>query len=94
MFWTFLQDWGTSRIERIFMDGEKRTHLVEKDLGWPNALSTNSQRLYWTDAKLKRIESCNYEGNHRKIILQNLEHPYGNLVTKILIIKNVVKLKC
>lgn len=64
------------------MDGEKRTRIVEKDLGWPNALSTNSQRLYWTDAKLKRIESCNYEGNHRKIILQNLDHPYGNFIRR------------
>lgn len=63
------------------MDGEKRTRIVEKDLGWPNALSTNTDRIYWTDAKLKRIESCNYDGNHRKIVLQNLEHPYGLAVT-------------
>lgn len=77
----FFSDWGTSRIERTFMDGDKRTRIVEKDLGWPNALSINAERVYWTDAKLKKIESCNYEGNHRKIILQNLEHPYGLAVT-------------
>lgn len=77
----FFSDWGTSRIERTFMDGEKRTRIVEKDLGWPNALSTFAERIFWTDAKLKRIESCNFSGNHRKIILQNLEHPYGLAVT-------------
>lgn len=77
----FFSDWGTSRIERAFMDGDKRMKIVEKDLGWPNALSTHAGYVYWTDAKLKRIDSCNYEGNHRKIILQNLEHPYGLAVT-------------
>lgn len=78
LFWT---DWGTSRIEKAFMDGEKRTRIVEKDLGWPNALSIHAERIYWTDAKLKKIESCSYEGNHRKTILQNLAHPYGLAVT-------------
>ncbi|XP_031629327.1 low-density lipoprotein receptor-related protein 4 isoform X2 [Contarinia nasturtii] len=77
----FFSDWGKQRIERVFMDGEQRIRIVEKDLGWPNALSTYAKRLFWTDASRKLIESCNYEGNHRKIILQNLEHPYGLAVT-------------
>lgn len=77
----FFSDWGTQRIERTFMDGEKRTRIVEKDLGWPNSLSVFNGRIFWTDAKLKKIESCDFVGNHRKIILQNLEHPYGLAVT-------------
>lgn len=78
----FFSDWGTQRIERIGMDGDKRDRIVENDLGWPNALSTYDERIFWTDAKLKRIESCDYDGNYRKIILENLEHPYGLAVTK------------
>lgn len=78
----FFSDWGKQRIERVYMDGEKRIRIIEKDLGWPNALSTFNLRVFWTDAKLQRIESCDYEGNERKIILQNLEHPYGLAVTK------------
>lgn len=77
----FFSDWGTSRIERTYLDGDNRERIVETNLGWPNALSAYDKRVYWTDAKLKRIESCSYEGNHRKIITQNLEHPYGLAVT-------------
>lgn len=65
------------------MDGEHRVKIIEKDLGWPNCITTekHANRIYWSDAKLKRIESSNYDGNHRKIIISNLEHPYGIAVT-------------
>lgn len=78
LFWS---DWSLSKIEKSFMDGESRGKIIEKDLGWPNGLTTYADQLYWTDAKLKRIETCNYDGNHRKVILKDLEHPYGIAIT-------------
>lgn len=79
LFWT---DWLKSRIERAHMDGEKRTKIVDRDLGWPNGLAVFAERVYWTDAKLKRIESCNYDGQNRRIIIKDLEHPYGLAITE------------
>lgn len=74
LFWT---DWMKSKIERAHMDGDKRTKIVYNDLGWPNSLAIFGEKIYWTDAKLKRIESCNYDGLQRRIIIKDLEHPYG-----------------
>lgn len=82
MFWT---DWGANpKIERAFMDGERRTQIVTSSLGWPNGLSLDphEMRIYWADAQTKHIESCDYEGNFRKVIASGLPHPYGVGVTR------------
>lgn len=76
----FFSDWGVNpRIERADMDGDKRSRIVTTDLEWPNCLSVDQieKRLYWTDAKMKHIMSSDFEGNFRKTIAKNLEHPYG-----------------
>lgn len=77
LFWT---DWGSSpRIERADMDGEKRSRIVTTDVIWPNGLAVDNQkkRIFWTDAKRNHIMSSDFEGNFRKVIAKNLEHPYG-----------------
>lgn len=65
------------------MDGEQRIKIVTAHLGWPNGicLDVEQKRVYWTDAQLKHIESCDYDGNNRKIIISELQHPYGIAVT-------------
>lgn len=42
------------RIDRADMDGEKRSRIVDNNLGWPNGLSVDKlmKNLYWTDAKV------------------------------------------
>lgn len=77
MFWT---DWGRSaRIERADMDGSLRRALVTTELGWPNGLTVDRWRgrVYWVDAQTKRMESVDYEGNGRKVVLRDLAYPYG-----------------
>lgn len=77
IFWT---DWGQNpKIERAEMDGSHRTVLVTSNLKWPNGLSVDSyqKRIYWTDAKLKYIQSCDFDGNSRKDEISDLKHPYG-----------------
>ncbi|XP_063705428.1 low-density lipoprotein receptor-related protein 4 [Culicoides brevitarsis] len=76
----FFADWGANpRIERADMDGENRQKIVTADLQWPNCLSVDriEKRLYWTDAKMNHIMSCDFEGDKRRTIVKNLEHPYG-----------------
>ena len=57
MYWT---DWGTSpKIERANLDGGHRRIIVKGDLKWPNGLVIDeaSQRLFWADASLGKIET-------------------------------------
>jgi low density lipoprotein-related protein 2 len=80
MFWT---DWGKwPRIERANMDGTNRTAIVTTKLFWPNGLTIDliKERLYFADAHLDYIESCDYFGQKRVQILANdllMHHPHG-----------------
>ncbi|KIH50354.1 Low-density lipoprotein receptor repeat class B [Ancylostoma duodenale] len=81
IFWT---DWGKeARIERAGMDGQHRTVIVKGDrVKWPNGLALDyiDKRVYWADAKVKSIFSCDYWGRDVKIILhshQYLRHPFS-----------------
>lgn len=49
---------------------------------WPNGLTIDraESRLYWNDAKLGNIESSDFTGKDRKLIISNLPHPYGLIV--------------
>jgi len=47
--------------------------------GFPNGLSIDyaSERLYWADAKLDKIETSTLEGNFRVTLVRNVPHPFG-----------------
>lgn len=80
MFWT---DWGSvPKIERAGMDGSHRQTIVSYDIKWPNGLTLDlvKRRVYWVDAKLNIISSCDYNGRGRRIILsspESLRHPFS-----------------
>ncbi|XP_060808207.1 low-density lipoprotein receptor isoform X8 [Amyelois transitella] len=80
MYWT---DWGqTPKIERAGMDGSHRQTIVAYDVKWPNGLTLDlvRKRVYWVDAKMNTISSCNYDGSSRRVILYStdvLRHPFS-----------------
>lgn len=80
MFWT---DWGRyPRIERANLDGTNRRAIVTSKIFWPNGLTIDliRERLYYADAHLDFIESCDYDGRNRKQIMANnlaLHHPHS-----------------
>lgn len=80
MYWT---DWGQiPKIERAGMDGSHRQTIVSYDVKWPNGLTLDlvRKRVYWVDAKLNTISSCNYDGTARRVILYStdvLRHPFS-----------------
>lgn len=81
IFWT---DWGhNARIERAGMDGNDRMILVSgEQIKWPNGLALDilDQRVYWADAKVKLIMSCDYWGNNVRLVLrshEHLKHPFS-----------------
>lgn len=80
MYWT---DWGDEpKIERAGMDGTHRQAIVTQDVKWPNGLTLDlvKERVYWADAKLNMISSCNYDGSGRNVVLfsiDTLRHPFS-----------------
>lgn len=55
------------------MDGSNRTTIVSDKLYWPNALGVDvyKQRLYFMDARLDYIDSCDYDGGRRLRLINN-----------------------
>ena len=80
IYWT---DWGqAAKIERMSMDGDFSTRAILHNLtgSWPNGLSIDFTlfRIYWTDAKLKVIESSRLDGSDRRQILYlPAQHPFS-----------------
>ena len=79
MYWT---DWGSNpKIEKAAMDGSSRQSIVTGNLSWPNGLTIDqgSNLLYWTDAKLDKIEVSDLNGGNRRVILSSAAdvHPFG-----------------
>ncbi|CAJ0932226.1 unnamed protein product, partial [Mesorhabditis belari] len=81
IFWT---DWGQeAKIERAGMDGKNRTVIMQgEQVKWPNGLALDllEKRVYWADAKVKSILSCDYYGNNIKTVLHShsyLRHPFS-----------------
>lgn len=59
MYWT---DWGTiPKIQRANLDGSNQRTIVRGQLKWPNGLVIDaaSQKLFWADAGLDKIETSN-----------------------------------
>lgn len=80
MYWS---DWGeVAKIEKAGMDGQGRTEIINTDLIWPNGLAIDysTQRLYWADANLDKIEYSNVDGSGRTLLetgATGLLHPYA-----------------
>ncbi len=80
LYWT---DWGdVPMIGKAGLDGSNPTKLVHTDLGWVNGLTLDFQarRVYWVDSKLDRVEYVGFDGDGRRILIQNslkVQHPFG-----------------
>ncbi len=64
------------------MDGTNRTAIITDKIFWPNGLAIDliKERLYFADSHLDYIESCDYWGQKRTLILGNdltLHHPHS-----------------
>ncbi|XP_055896643.1 deleted in malignant brain tumors 1 protein-like isoform X1 [Biomphalaria glabrata] len=62
-------------------DGANKRTLVDTNLKSPNSLAIdyNENRLYFVDSGMKTIESVDFRGNNRRIILQDMEYHYRSL---------------
>lgn len=56
--------------------------IVGSEVKWPNGITLDliGEKLYWVDAKLNIIASCNYDGSGRRTVLyspDDLRHPFS-----------------
>ena len=61
VFWT---DWGsTPSVQQASIDGSNKRVIIQGELKWPNALVIDepSQKLFWADAGLDKIETSDLE---------------------------------
>ena len=79
IYWT---DWGTeAKIEKASLQGKNRRAIITTNVHWPNGLTIDHtlKRLYWIDAKLKTIETCDFNGRNRVVVrkLAFTSHPFS-----------------
>ncbi|KAH9508817.1 hypothetical protein Btru_050129 [Bulinus truncatus] len=71
IYWT---DWGTQpKIESADYDGSNRRTLADSNLKWPDSVTIDfkDQKLYFVDGGRGTIESMDFNGNDRRVILQD-----------------------
>ncbi|XP_014241482.1 low-density lipoprotein receptor-related protein 1 [Cimex lectularius] len=82
LYWT---NWNNNRpsIQRAFTNGRMKESIITTEIRMPNAIALDhyAQRLYWADARLDKIERCDYNGMHRIVLsLANTQHPFAMAV--------------
>ncbi|XP_077417010.1 vitellogenin receptor Yl [Vanacampus margaritifer] len=78
MFWTEIGN--IVKIERAGMDGSERRAVVNSSLGWPGgvAVDTLTDRVYWTDERLKAIGSATLDGDDIQILqMKETANPFS-----------------
>ncbi|XP_068166712.1 very low-density lipoprotein receptor [Antennarius striatus] len=78
MFWTEIGN--EVKIERAGMDGSERKAVVNSSLGWPGGVAVDaiSNRVYWTDVRLKAIGSASLDGDDIRILqMEDSKNPFS-----------------
>ena len=71
MYWTDTS-YNAPKIERSWMNGERRETLIDKRISSPYGLTIddyNDDRVYWCDSKENVIESIRPDGSDRRIVV-------------------------
>ncbi|XP_074039673.1 LDL receptor protein 1 [Leptinotarsa decemlineata] len=79
VYWT---NWNSHQpsIERAYLTGFGREAIIKTDVRMPNAITLDhkAQKLYWGDARLDKIERCEYDGTKRVILAKvTPQHPFA-----------------
>ncbi|KAJ8974813.1 hypothetical protein NQ317_010540 [Molorchus minor] len=79
IYWTNWNSYQPS-IERAFLSGYRREAIIKTDIKMPNAIALDhvAQKLYWGDARLDKIERCEYDGSNRIVLARvTPQHPFA-----------------
>lgn len=69
MYWSEIG--SEPQIEQAGMDGSNRKILIDKELGWPTAITLDllSWKIFWMDDRLHCIGSASLDGTGIKVLL-------------------------
>nr|NP_001027831.1 sp7 protein precursor [Ciona intestinalis]CAH39865.1 putative serine protease 7 [Ciona intestinalis] len=70
----YISDIGSNpKIEKCWMDGEHCMIIVDENIQLPNgiALDFTTQKMFWTDGRLKTLSFSNFDGSNRTILLDD-----------------------
>uniref|UniRef100_A0A9J2P3L7 EGF-like domain-containing protein n=1 Tax=Ascaris lumbricoides TaxID=6252 RepID=A0A9J2P3L7_ASCLU len=85
----FFTNWrdDSPSIEKAFFSGYGREKIITEDIRTPNAIAIDfmARKLYWSDARLDKIERCDLNGKHREVLIRGNDsspmghpaHPFG-----------------
>ncbi|XP_021351873.1 prolow-density lipoprotein receptor-related protein 1-like isoform X3 [Mizuhopecten yessoensis] len=79
LFWTNWHD-EQPKIQRAFLNGYMPESIITEEIWTPNGLTIDhvEQQLYWSDARLDKIEHCDFDGKNRKVVVSAMpEHPFS-----------------
>ncbi|XP_052813760.1 low-density lipoprotein receptor-related protein 1-like isoform X2 [Mya arenaria] len=84
VYWT---NWNIEkpRIQRSNLEGLNSEDIITKDILTPNGLAIDhlAKKLYWSDARLDKIERCNMDGTEREIVITSIpQHSFGLVIYK------------
>jgi len=70
VYWT---NWNVAKpsIQRSYLNGNIIQSIITTDIRMPNSITLDHklQKLYWSDARLDKIERCNYDGSGCVVII-------------------------
>ncbi|XP_030747153.1 prolow-density lipoprotein receptor-related protein 1 [Sitophilus oryzae] len=79
VYWT---NWNAHQpsIDRAFSTGYDKESIITTEIRMPNAITLDhkAQKLYWGDARLDKIERCEYDGSKRVVLAKiTPQHPFA-----------------
>ncbi|KRX38253.1 Prolow-density lipoprotein receptor-related protein 1 [Trichinella murrelli] len=72
-------------IETSYLSGAVRRAIITTDIRTPNSIAIDFlvKELYWSDARLDKIERCRYDGSGRVVVVVGKpSHPFGLAIYK------------
>ena len=82
MFWC---DPVSEKIMTAWMDGQNEAVLVSTNIVEPTGIAIDyfmNSRIFWADGKKNTIESCNWDGSDRAVVLD-----HGTIITFVWLTK-------
>lgn len=78
VFWT---NWNSHHpsIQKSYLNGYELESIITTDIRMPNGIAIDHQlqKLYWSDARLDKIERCDFNGGDRHVLLsEHPQHPF------------------
>lgn len=80
IYWS---NWNTQApsIQRAYKNGFHMESIITTEIKMPNAITLDhyAQKLYWADARIDKIERCEFDGSKRVVsIVLTLSCPSSN----------------